>query len=225
MNLERLRKIGRTMWQIVKGVLSPTCALAYCCKRSVQKQKKNKDARRKAVGALIRKFHRGYLIVASLLALVCSMLSVGGYGTEYRNPYFAFFAALVWIYSISRANEIFYAFLGDAIAKVKIKNDRSDLGCGDRIRLALWSYLELVVNFASVYYVMPADWFNKSLETYWQALYFSGVTITTLGFGDFAPKCWVPQLLSVYEVFCGFSLLIVSFTVYVSRGTSPNRGR
>lgn len=211
------------MWKIVKALLSPTCALVYCCKRSARKKTKKKFERQKAVGALIRKFHTSYLVVASVLALVCLVLSVVGYSTEYGNPYFAFFAALVWIYSISRANEIFYAFIGDAITKVKFKNNRSDLRFGDRIRLALWSYLELVVNFASLYYVMPADWFKESLENYWQALYFSGVTITTLGYGDYAPKCWVSQLLSVYEVFCGFSLLIVSFTVYVSRGTSEKR--
>ena len=225
MDFERLRKIGRCVWEFRKWVLSPTFALADCRKRAVKKQKKGEeeDERQKAVGALIRKFHKAYLGVASFFALVCFMLSVGGYGTEDRNAYFALFAVLVWMYSISRANEIIYAFLDDAIAKVKFEDNTSDLGFGDRIRLALWSYLELVVNFANVYYLMPEDWFDESLETYGQALYFSGVTITTLGYGDYAPKCWIPQLLSVYEVFCGFSLLIVSFTVYVSRGTSECR--
>ena len=80
-------------------------------------------------------------------------------------------------------------------------------------------YLELAVNFATVYCLIPARWFDKSLERCREALHISGVTITTLGYGDFAPKCLLPQILSVYEVFCGFSLLIVSFTVYVSCGT------
>ena len=163
------------------------------------------------------------MIVASGFALVCIKLSVVGYDNDYRDPLFVSFALLVWGYSISRANEIIYAFLGDAIARLNGKKAKSNLKYGDRIRLALSSYLELVVNFASVYYVMPADWFNKSLDTYWQALYFSGVTITTLGYGDFSPKYWIAQVLSVYEVFCGFSLLIVSFTVYVSGGISETR--
>ena len=189
----------------------------------LKQKNKSKDERQKAVGTLIRKFHTSYLVIASLFALACFKLSVVGYDNDYGDAWFFSFALLVGAYSISRANEIIYAFLGDAIARLNGKKARSNLRYGERIRLALSSYLELVVNFASAYYVMPAGWFSKSLETYWQALYFSGVTITTLGYGDFSPKYWVAQFLSVYEVFCGFSLLIVSFTVYVSRRTNKKR--
>ena len=222
MDFKRLRMFGRCVWEVLKRLLSPTFALAHCHKNAV----KNKEESRKAVGALIRTYHKWYLGIASLLALACTLLSVGGYGPDNRSGYYASLAVLVWIYSISRANEIMYAFVGDAIARVNDIEAGSDLTYGDRIRLALSSYLELVVNFASVYYVMPADWFNKSLETYWQALYFSGVTITTLGYGDFSPKFGIAQFLSVYEVFCGFALLIVSITAYVSGGTSEtSRGK
>ena len=219
MNSEIMRKIWRKLCWFIKRLLSPTFAFADRSKRSVEEQVRDKVDRQKVVGALIRNYHSAYLGAAVLFAFVCVLLRIGDFGTEYRNVHFALVAVLVWVYPLSRANEIMYAFLGDAIAKLNSTEDRSDLGFGDRIRLALWSYLELVVNFASIYYLMPAEWFGNSLETYREALFFSGVTITTLGYGDIVPQFWIPQLLSVYEVFCGFSLLIVSFTVYVSRGT------
>ena len=212
--------MGRCLWEGVKRVLSPTFALADCHKSRVENKEVDKKERRKAVGALIGKYNKGYFCTAILFAFGCVWLPVGDFGTEYRIENLLLVAALVWLYPMSRANEIMYAFLGDAIAKVNREDDRSDLRYGDRIGFAFWSYLELVVNFASIYYLMPEKWFDKSLETYREALYFSGVTITTLGYGDFAAQYWMPRLLSVYEVFCGFSLLIVSFTVYVSRGAS-----
>ena len=218
MNFEGLRKMGRCLWEGVKRVLSPTFALADCHKRCVEEV--DKDKRQEAVGALIRKYNKGYFFAAIVFAFGCVWLPVGDFGTEYRIEHVLLVAGLIWLYPMSRANEIMYAFLGDAIAKVNREDDRSNLKFGDRIGLAFWSYMELVVNFASIYYLMPERWFDKSLETYSEALYFSGVTITTLGYGDFAAQYWIPRLLSVYEVFCGFSLLIVSFTVYVSRGTN-----
>ena len=214
-----MRKVQRALWAFVKFVLSPTYVFADHRKRDAEEA----DDEGKTVGQRIRKYNKTYFAVAIAFALACVLWRVAEVGSEFRNARIALVVVLVWLLPISRANEIIYAFLRDAIDKVNAKDPRSDLGYGERIGLALRSYLELVVNFATVYYLMPAHWFDKPLETYPEALYYSGVTITTLGYGDFAPTWLLPQVLSVYEVFCGFSLLIVSFTVYVSRGTSETR--
>jgi len=88
-----------------------------------------------------------------------------------------------------------------------------------RIKLALWTYLELILAFGIIYFaldqVRPS--FSPRLCFFWQSLYFSGVTITTLGYGDIRPVWGLPQFLTIYEVISGFTLIIVSFTVYVSR--------
>lgn len=132
-------------------------------------------------------------------------------------------AVFFWSYFLfSRCCEIFWAFLKDAFDKMdKGKEPNSKLTPQDRIQLSLKSYLELVINFSILYLLLPptgAVWRNCSFpESIADALYFSGVTITTLGYGDISPAHWWPQFLTVYEVFCGFILLIVCFAIYAGR--------
>lgn len=119
----------------------------------------------------------------------------------------------------SRCSEIFWAFLKDAFDKMEHDNKAaSKLKPRDRIQLSLKSYVELVINFAVLYLLLPQTesfWNSgRAPETVADSLYFSGVTITTLGYGDISPEHWWPQFLTVFEVFCGFILLIVCFAIY-----------
>jgi voltage-gated potassium channel len=102
---------------------------------------------------------------------------------------------------------------------VKISN--KEIKMHHRLSLAFKSYFELIFNFSILYALIPES------ATYWDkdsiplgivnSIYFSGVTITTLGYGDISPVHWYPQFLSVYEVLCGFTLIVVCFAVYLSR--------
>jgi len=83
-----------------------------------------------------------------------------------------------------------------------------------------------VLLFAFVYYASSAicaTWvfcdnaFKNVILNIGDAIYFSGVTITTLGYGDIAPNILLSKFLVVFEVLSGFTLIIVSFTIYVSR--------
>jgi voltage-gated potassium channel len=125
----------------------------------------------------------------------------------------------LWGYFLlSRNNEIFLAFLYDAFDKIDGKESNSDLTISDRLKLSFKSYIELIINFSILFSLFPINYWkachmpNSILEN----LYFSGVTITTLGYGDYSPIHWFPQLLTVYEVFCGFILIIVCFTIYTN---------
>lgn len=122
----------------------------------------------------------------------------------------------VGYYLWSRSFEILTAFIIDAIDKTKpIEPSSSTLQPRDRIWLALNSYIELILIFALGYWLMPECWWGESApKNMAEAVYFSGVTITTLGYGDIHPVHCIPQLLTVYEVLCGFSLIVVSFTIY-----------
>lgn len=52
-------------------------------------------------------------------------------------------------------------------------------------------------------------WPGDFATTFLTPIYFSFVTITTLGFGDFSPDCWPARLCVVLEVGFGFLLLLV----------------
>ena len=139
------------------------------------------------------------------------------------NEALPFFIIFIWsYYLLSRCNEIFWSFLADAFDKMDEKNkSKSELTPKDRISLSLKSYIELILNFAILYLLLPKTsgiWANSNApESIAEAVYFSGVTITTLGYGDISPTHWYPQFLTVYEVFCGFILLIVCFAIYAGR--------
>ncbi len=130
--------------------------------------------------------------------------------------------------SFSRIFEIFYAFYRDAFTHLESDKNyqRSNLKYFERVHLAMYSYMELVLLFAFVYYASSAicaTWvfcdnaFKNVILNIGDAIYFSGVTITTLGYGDIAPNILLSKFLVVFEVLSGFTLIIVSFTIYVSR--------
>lgn len=86
----------------------------------------------------------------------------------------------------------------------------------DRLILSFRSYFELIINFAIIYSLLPKDfWKGGDSLNILEAMYFSGVTITTLGYGDVSPQNWFSQFLSVFEVLCGFSLIVVCLAIYL----------
>jgi len=133
---------------------------------------------------------------------------------------------------VSRILEIFYAFYNDAhthLSPTK-RGNSSSLKYYERIHLALYSYAELILLYALVFYILSG--FSVISEVCYpvfnngngaiildmiDSVYFSGVTITTLGYGDIQPSVALTKFLSVFEVLSGFALIIISFTVYVSR--------
>jgi voltage-gated potassium channel len=96
------------------------------------------------------------------------------------------------------------------ISGTKLKNH-------DRLILSFRSYFELIINFSIIYYLLPCSHWGSKEESLGiiKAAYFSGVTITTLGYGDVYPRHWFSQFLSIFEVLCGFTLIVVCLAVYL----------
>ena len=99
------------------------------------------------------------------------------------------------------------------------------------LSLLIGNYLEITIAFASLYVLLyctgenfgeeSAGDFTSTLIT---PLYFSFVTITTLGYGDFSPVEWPGQLLVVTEVGLGFLLLLIALQrVLAAKSSKPDR--
>lgn len=78
-------------------------------------------------------------------------------------------------------------------------------------------YFLVVVIFAAIYYLMPSTSWAGTIDNFVDALYFSVVTITSLGFGDIYPgdNTWAKLFVSAEAV--GGILIIGFFLNYVAQ--------
>lgn len=142
---------------------------------------------------------------------------------------------LAW-HAFSRACEVFWAFYKDAVHQTQFgnSNTNSSLKPWERVQLALKSYLELIFDFGIIYYFLSPGMLPSILDRdpngfgplisglikgpdvrhILESVYFSGITITTTGFGELHPTGIIPRFLSVFEVLTGILLLVVCFTLY-----------
>jgi len=81
------------------------------------------------------------------------------------------------------------------------------------ILFALFNYLECIVLFSLVYLAIDNQ-FKPCLNNHWSlALYYSIITITTLGYGDIEPTKWLARMVSGVESLVGifFIALVIAF--------------
>lgn len=122
---------------------------------------------------------------------------------------------LLW-YAVSRVCEISYAFYRDPLSPTK----ESDLTPTDRVRMAMRSYFGLGANFAILYYFAPLSGQFRvgdapQLASFIEAVYFSGVTLATLGYGDVVPVGALSRTISLIEVFVGILVVTVAIAAYI----------
>jgi len=203
---------------VFKSIFSPTWFFAR-----VYKEGKYSDIRKKR----IQQLNITYLIISviTIVAVIVYQaqweLPIGTPVTSLANDV-TFGYKFFWFYFlISRCNEIFMAFLMDASDKLKSNRGVSSLQFFERLNLSLKSYLELIINFALLYMLTPLRyWCKENPFSVFDALFYSASTITTLSDSSVSPVFWFVKLLTIYQIFCGFSLLIVCFTVYTGRAIS-----
>ncbi len=87
------------------------------------------------------------------------------------------------------------------------------------ILLLAVGYLELIVGFAILYLsnnCIEFSSYNNLVNSSWDALYFSTVTITTLGFGDIRPIGQVGRIFVIFETLAGITLIVYALSTFVS---------
>lgn len=201
---------GRWTSYLVLGALSPTWALAAVVK----------PRDRACRSIVIVGLNLGYLAVA-----ICTIVALIASRTDARLLHISGWSiACAWAYFLwSRCIEVLIAFHRDALDRLKGRRTGSDLTGPWRVSLALNSYLELVIDFALLYVLLPADTWKKAPGTFTDALWISASTITTSGSAGFEALKWPPQVLSTLEIFAGVILLVVCFTLYSGGAVNSSR--
>ena len=233
LNKEFLSNKNRWLW-----IFSFTLLNADICKFK-------KEGNEKA--EVIKKFNSRYLLITFVISFALVLLGLSDNKVMlfiYKHKelfYIEGISELILIalgfYAFSRVNEIFIAFIRDAKEQLSELYNKDGLKYYERILLALKSYIELILLYGILQFLLSFGVFDELLnydfipqtlykghlnskddiDTIWDAIYFSGITIATIGYGDLTPKSGISQFLAIYEVINGITLLVVSFTVYVSR--------
>tara|TARA_R110000823_G_scaffold198080_5_gene329189 strand:- start:4730 stop:5584 length:855 start_codon:yes stop_codon:yes gene_type:complete len=95
-------------------------------------------------------------------------------------------------------------------------------GYGLRFRRVMRFALLILVGFTAVNYVFREHIFENGIVTIVDALYFTSVTITTLGYGDITPTTQIGKLLVVAQAISGFAVVSI---VLVGVANKALRGR
>ncbi len=207
-----MRERATTAWKVVQTILgwivSPTWMSANLAKLGLRGGERSR---------LIRLRNRRYFRISLALAAVAEVVSLID-SAFVQRPELIPFRIVLFAYLISRCNEVFYAFYRDAIEKlVPRQMPRSSLSWARRLRLALNSYVELVLDFALMYLLLPIGSLSPKPDTFTDLIFYSASTISTSGGGGIVPVGMKARLLTDYEVFCGLILVVVCFAVYVGR--------
>jgi voltage-gated potassium channel len=202
-------------WAFARYLFSPTLLFADWRKYRVGPDKA-------AVAQCVKRLNGWFLGVtlAAVLALVVLDASVSITAKVFGRK---IAVGVLAAYALSRCNEIFIAFKTDATDHLRPKAPTTDLKYYERIQLAMRSYVELVLAYGLIFRATSeiVGGFCPPLDAL-SAMYFSGITIATIGYGDIHPTHWFPRLVTVYAFLNGVVLIVVSFTVYVSRSIAAN---
>lgn len=77
-----------------------------------------------------------------------------------------------------------------------------------------------ILSFGALYWKFELIEFSKenaSRPDFWDSIYFSAVTLTTLGFGDIHPASLVGRIVVGLEAIIGYALAIIFVSILVSR--------
>ena len=153
-------------------------------------------------------------IFRSVMAVNVIALCVVGNGDSVRDLRFGVGYFLLWLLPFSRINELGLAFYQDALQRFEGPDTESNITPVRRLQLLVVGYFEVAVQFGILFFCFPKGFFCPDFHSIFNALYFSSVTITTVGYGDILPKRSLSQFACMYELAIGFVILIFALGSY-----------
>lgn len=156
------------------------------------------------------------LSVISILTVIL-IFSISPDNSEewYKKLIFVF----VFLHTLSRVIEISYAFYKDVV-KARMKRDlnigekRSTLKRGNRISLAVHSYLEVTLLFSLLYYLNPTLFNDPKGDNFFECLLYSfSVSAFNISFDNNFPI--FQKFIHVVQVFTNINLVVLSIANYL----------
>lgn len=194
--------------------LSPTLLITSWSKNRHQ----NAQERGKAIINTLR----NYLRISILIAVSIGLTPISDYKNE---KWFYIIISCICLFSWSRVYESLYALIKDSCSYIvgsQFVHRSTNLTILDRIKLVFKNYIECVIHFGIIFYILQfyfCNFLNHNGKpqnlTIIDTLYFSASTITTLGYGDISPGHWLSKCIVMLELYCGLLLLVLTLTVYI----------
>ena len=98
---------------------------------------------------------------------------------------------------------------------------RKDLSKLRSVLTVVMTYVCVTILYGYLYYFLPEEHicpgFAKSWEGVINAIYFSSVTITTLGYGDYKPVTSVGRLIVVSQLVVGIFTIVLGVNYIISK--------
>lgn len=165
-----------------------------------------------------------FSIAAIFYILAVPMMVANGYlqPTWYNLLIGAFLYSMTWLFVADltyRSMAKMYSFKGRdffplfRILRMTMHLPHSSIST---VLYALASYAFTIYGFA-IAYVFVSHWqvyaFNVPALDFFDSIYFSMITITTVGYGDIVPKSSIARLLVMAEVMIGLSYVVFIFSL------------
>ncbi len=156
--------------------------------------------------------------VFHLLAAIFVTTTVFAHCRHFNLPTWTYW--LFAVLALSRINELVLAFYGDALDRVNHETPRLALKPSQRVNLLGVGYLETLVQFGilhlAIQSIVSPTAYNQPFLDSLDSIYFSGITLTTTGYGDLYPVHTAARYLTLYEAIIGIVFLALALSVYLS---------
>jgi len=199
-------KLPKNKKEIIYFMLSPDYYSASSIKNN-NLLKTNKHY----YGNFIRKSNFYNFIFSGLLFFALFWLP------EYFEPVLDFIKFFWGIRVVSRSFEIMIAFVRDVIDDNK---KTSDIESNERIKLAIFSYFEIIIIYAGIYFLLPGcTEFSNPVNIFFYIYKSIGIsTLTNVDYSWYSKfkKVFLTDFFKILQLFTSISLLYFALAKYIS---------
>jgi hypothetical protein len=193
--------------------VSPGYFFSRYFKKKIQYKDRNFNQRlqKKSKASFLKSANNTNLVASSVIFLILSIIGLLKNEIEHQSFEFIIQTALFFtlIRTCSRSIEIIYAFTNDVI---KIENSNgSSLNKYDRVKLALNIYVENILNFSAIYYLLQKEYINIL------GAFFSSVGRSTISNLDLKHSEVLLSFVVYGQVITTLTLVVLSLAIYVGR--------